>query len=79
MPFLLTWLYETGFSAFMVIKSRATNTSTVERGRVAQEQHGLGSKSHSRHSVVSLGNTLYGTFPCLVVLASNFKFQSYLY
>ena len=28
--------------------------------------------------VMSLGKTLYGTFPCLVVLASNSKFQLYL-
>ena len=36
-------------------------------------------KTHSCHSVVSLGKTLYGTFPCLVVLASSSKLQSYLY
>ena len=36
-------------------------------------------ETHSRHSVVSLGKTLYGTFPCLVVLASSSKLQSYLY
>ena len=32
---------------------------------------------HSRHSVVSLGKTLCGTFLCLVVLASSSSFQSY--
>ena len=47
--------------------------------RRARDQHGLSSKTHSRHSVVSLGKTLYGTFPCLVVLASSSKLQSYLY
>ena len=31
-------------------------------------------KTHSRHSVVSLEKTLYGTFPCLVVSASSSKF-----
>ena len=36
-------------------------------------------KTLSHHSVVSLGKTLYGTFPCLVVLASSSKLQSYLY
>ena len=43
------------------------------------DQHGLGSKTHLRHSVVSLGKTLYGTFPCLVILTSSSKLQSYLY
>ena len=47
--------------------------------RRACDQHGLGSKTHSRHSVVSLGKTLYGTFPCLVDLASSSKLKSYLY
>ena len=28
---------------------------------------------------VFLGKTLYGTFPCLAVLASSSKFYSYLY
>ena len=32
-----------------------------------------------RHSVVSLGKTLYGTFPCLVILTNSSKLQSYLY
>ena len=36
-------------------------------------------KIHLCHSVGSLGKTLYGIFPCLVVLASSSKFQSYLY
>ena len=36
-------------------------------------------ETHLRHSVVSLGKTLYGTFPCLVVLTSSSKLQSYLY
>ena len=36
-------------------------------------------KTHSHYSAVSLGKTLYGIFPCLVVLASSSKFQSYLY
>ena len=33
----------------------------------------------SRYSVVSLGKTLYGTFPCLVVLANSSKLHSHLY
>ena len=36
-------------------------------------------KTYMCHSVVSLRKTLHGTFPCLVVLASSSKFQSYLY
>ena len=36
-------------------------------------------KAYSRHSAVFLGKTFYGTFPCLVVLASTSKFLSYLY
>ena len=32
-------------------------------------------KTHLRHSVVFLGKTLYGTFPCLVVLTSSSKLQ----
>ena len=40
-----------------------------------RDQHGLGSKTHSHHSVVSLGKTLYDTLPCLVVLASSSKLQ----
>ena len=36
-------------------------------------------KTYSRHSVLSLGKILYGTFPCLVVLTSSSKFRSYLY
>ena len=43
------------------------------------DRHGLGSKIYSRDCVLSLGKTLCGTFPCLVVLASSFKLQSYLY
>ena len=39
----------------------------------------LGFKTYSRHSVVSSEKTLYGTFPCLMVLASSSKFQSYFY
>ena len=42
--------------------------------RRARDQHGLGSKPTR-----TLGKTLYGTFPCLVVLASSSKLQSYLY
>ena len=34
-------------------------------------------QTHSCHSVVSLGMPFCGTFPCLVVLARSFKFQSY--
>ena len=33
-------------------------------------------KTHSGHSVVSFGKTLYGTFPSLVVLESSSKFHS---
>ena len=40
-------------------------------------RHGFG--IYLRHSVVSLGKTLYGTFPCLVVLANSYKFQLHLY
>ena len=36
-------------------------------------------KIYSRHSVASLKKTLYGTFPCLMVLASRSKLKSYLY
>ena len=37
-------------------------------------------KTHSRHSVVFLRKTLYGTFPCLlVILASSSKLQTYLF
>ena len=36
------------------------------------DQHGLGSKPTCAIAV-SLGKTLYGTFPCLVVLASSSK------
>ena len=32
-------------------------------------------KTHLRHSVVFLGKTLYGVFPCLVVLTSSSKLQ----
>ena len=42
------------------------------------DQHGLGLKP-TRAIVVLLEKTLYGTFPCLVVLASSSKLQSYLY
>ena len=33
-------------------------------------------KTYLCHSVVSLGTTLYGTFPCLVVLAGSSKLKS---
>ena len=36
-------------------------------------------KTYSHHSVVSLGKTLNGTLPCLVILASSSKLKSYLY
>ena len=42
------------------------------------DQHGLGSKP-TRHSVVSLEKTLNHTFPCLAVLESSSRIQSYLY
>ena len=42
------------------------------------DQHGLG-QNLLRHSVESLGKTLYGTFFCLMVLASSSKFQSFFY
>ena len=46
----------------------------------AYDQHGLGSKiTRAILLSVSLGKALYGTFPCLVVLASSSKLQSYLY
>ena len=44
----------------------------------AYDQHGLGLKP--THAILlSLGKILYGAFPCLVVLASSSKLQSYLY
>ena len=36
-------------------------------------------KTFLRHSVLSVGKTLYSTFSYLVVWASSSKFQSYLY
>ena len=36
-------------------------------------------ETHSCHSVVSLGKTLYGTLPCLVVLASSSTFSTSLW
>ena len=54
-----------------------------QRGRVVKAPDSLPTRSlfktHLRHSVVSLGKILYGTFPCLVVLASSSKLHSYLY
>ena len=38
------------------------------------DQHGLGSK-HTWAICCVLGKELYGTFPCLVVLASSSKLQ----
>ena len=54
-----------------------------ERGRVVRTPWLLStwswSKAYSRYSVMCLGRTLYGALPCLVVVASSLKFQSYLY
>ena len=49
--------------------------SVVERLKHrTDDQPGLGFKP-MRHSVVSLGKTLYGTFLSLVILTSSFKLQ----
>ena len=46
-----------------------------QRGRVVKVPDSCPTRSrfktHRRHSVVSLGKTLYSTFPCLVILASS--------
>ena len=39
------------------------------------DRHGCGSKP----TVMSLGKMLYGTFLCLAVLSSDFKFPTYFY
>ena len=54
-----------------------------QRGRMVKVPGSWGTRSrfktHSPHSVVFFGKTLYDTFPCVVVLASSSKLQSYLY
>ena len=66
-PFLLgfsaTWLVEAGFSAVNDLLTKKRHQLQIE------------TKTHLHHSVVFLGKTLYGTFPCLVVLTSSSKLQ----
>ena len=61
----------------------ATSKSSRQRGRMVKAPCSSSTwsrfKTYSRYSIVSLGNTLYATFPCLVVLATSSKFQSYPY
>ena len=61
----------------------ATSKSSRQRGRMVKAVCSSSTwsrfKTYSRYYVVSLGKTLYATFPCLVVLASSSKFQSYPY
>ena len=61
----------------------ATSKSSRQRGRMVKAPCSSSTwsrfKTYSRYYVVSLGKTLYATFPCLVVLTSSSKFQSYPY
>ena len=43
-----------------------------------RDRHGLGSKPTRAILLRPWGKTLYGTFPCMVVLASSFKLKSYI-
>ena len=65
-------------ASFLYIKIFFVGSVVEWLKRHVCDQHGLGSKC-IHHSVVSSGKTLYGTFPCLVVLASSSKFYSCLY
>ena len=55
--------------------SKIWHLSERQRGRVVKAPDSRPTRSrfktHSRHSAVSLRKTLYGTFPCLMVLASS--------
>ena len=63
--------------AWFLATVRSQNSNCRQRGRVVKAPGLLSTwscfKTYSRHSVASLGKTLYGTFPCLVVLASSYK------
>ena len=67
------------FTLMHVHNSNAFLRLSRQRGRVVNAPDWWSTwsrfKTHLRHSVVFLGKTLYGTFPCLVVLTSSSKLQ----
>ena len=58
---------------FLLYQNTFHHLYNRQRGRVVKATDDQQSrfKTYLRHSVVSLGKTLYGTFPCLVVLTSS--------